>query len=257
LWQALRRVPRPLRAAAAASLGLVPEQWWHRAAGLLPASHRHLGGKASKALRLAGSADRFDDIYAAFLDRWSGEPSPVAGAANGDSALDLDLDLGDGAPDALRVMYADAVGYLPDDILCKVDRASMAVSLETRVPFLDHRVAEVAARIPLDLKLRGPAGKHVLRQTLYRHLPERLFDRPKAGFAVPVGEWIKGPLRGWAEELLDPARLAGEGWFDADAVRRRWADHLSGRRDSTDALWALLMFQGWLDAQRQQVPLAA
>jgi asparagine synthase (glutamine-hydrolysing) len=255
LWQALRRVPRPLRAVAAASLGLVPEQWWHRAAGLLPASHRHLGGKAGKALRLAGSADRFDDIYAAFLDRWSGEPSPVVGASTGASAFDLDL--GAAAPDALRVMYADAVGYLPDDILCKVDRASMAVSLETRVPFLDHRVAEVAARIPLDLKLRGPAGKHVLRQTLYRHLPERLFDRPKAGFAVPVGDWIKGPLRGWVEELLDPARLADGGWFDAGAVRRRWDDHLSGRRDSTDALWALLMFQAWLDAQRQQVPLAA
>jgi asparagine synthase (glutamine-hydrolysing) len=255
LWQQLRRVPRPLRAAAAASLGLVPERWWHQAAGLLPASHRYLGGKARKALRLAGSADGFDDIYAAFLDQWSGEPSPVVGA--GDGASGLDLDLGDGAADALRVMYGDAVGYLPDDILCKVDRASMAISLETRVPFLDHRVAEVAARIPLELKLRGPAGKYVLRQLLYRHLPERLFNRPKAGFAVPVGDWIRGPLRGWAEELLDPARLAGEGWFDAGAVRRRWADHLSGRRDSTDALWAVLMFQAWLDAQPRQDSLAA
>ena len=255
LWQQLRRVPRPLRAAAAASLGRVPDRWWHKASALLPASYRHLGGKASKALRLAGSADRFDDIYAAFLDRWSGEPPPVIGGGNGVGALGLDL--GEDAPDALRIMYGDAVAYLPDDILCKVDRASMAVSLETRVPFLDHRVAEVVARIPLELKLRGPAGKHILRQLLYRHLPEQLFERPKAGFAVPVGDWIKGPLRDWAEELLDPARLTGEGWFDAAAVRRRWADHLSGRRDSTDALWAVLMFQAWLDAQRQQVPLAA
>lgn len=255
LWQRLRRVPRPIRAAAGASLGLVPQRLWQQAAGMLPARHRHLGGKANKALRLAGSAESFDDVYAAFLDEWSGEPSPVIGFDEG--ANGLDLDLGAGAPDALRIMYCDAVSYLPDDILAKVDRASMAVSLETRVPFLDHRVAEVAARIPLNLKVRGPTGKYILRQLLYRHVPAQLFDRPKAGFAVPVGEWIKGPLRGWAEELLDPARLAADGWFDAGVVRRRWADHLSGRRDSTPALWAVLMFQAWLDNQSKPVQLAA
>jgi asparagine synthase (glutamine-hydrolysing) len=255
LWQRLKRVPRPLRAAAGASLGLLPQRLWQQAAGVLPARHRHLGGKANKALRLAGSAESFDDVYAAFLDEWSGEASPVLGFGKGAGALDLDL--GAGAPDALRIMYCDAVSYLPDDILCKVDRASMAVSLETRVPFLDHRVAEVAARIPLDLKVRGPSGKHILRQLLYRHVPEPLFDRAKAGFAVPVGEWIKGPLRGWADELLDPGRMAGESWFDPAIVRSRWADHLSGRRDSTMALWAVLMFQAWLDNQSKPVQLAA
>jgi asparagine synthase (glutamine-hydrolysing) len=255
LWQKLRNVPRPLRAAAGASLGLVPQRLWQQAAGMLPARHRHLGGKANKALRLARSAQSFDDVYASFLDEWSGEPSPVLGF--GGDVDQLDLELGDQAPDPLRIMYCDAVSYLPDDILCKVDRASMAVSLETRVPFLDHRVAEVAARIPLDLKVRGATGKHILRELLYRHVPEQFFDRPKAGFAVPVGEWIKGPLRGWAEELLDPARMAGEGWFDPAPIRRRWADHLSGRRDSTQALWAVLMFQAWLDNQGKNVQLAA
>ncbi len=255
LWRRLRRVPRPLRQAAAASLGLVPQRLWQQAAAMLPARHRHLGGKANKALRLASSAQSFDDIYAAFLDEWSGEPSPVIGL--GRQPEGLDLDLGQGAPDALRIMYCDAVGYLPDDILCKVDRASMAVSLETRVPFLDHRVAEVAARIPLAMKVRGPTGKYILRQLLGRHVPEPLFDRPKAGFGVPVGEWIRGPLRGWAEELLDPARMAAEGWFDAGMVRRRWSDHLNGRRDSTQALWAVLMFQAWLAGQRGSVSLAA
>ena len=255
VWQKLRTVPRPIRAAAGASLGLVPQRLWQQVAGMLPARHRHLGGKANKALRLARSAQSFDDVYASFLDEWSGEPSPVLGF--GGDVNHLDLELGGLAPDPLRIMYCDAVSYLPDDILCKVDRASMAVSLETRVPFLDHRVAEVAARIPLDLKVRGSAGKHILRQLLYRHVPEPLFDRPKAGFAVPVGEWIRGPLRGWAEELLDPARMAGQGWFDPAPIRRRWADHLSGRRDSTQALWAVLMFQAWLDNQGKHVQLAA
>ena len=254
LWRRLQSVPGPIRAAAAASLGLLPERFWQRSARLLPSRYRHLGGKAGKAVRLAGSARSFDDVYAAFLDEWSGERSPVLGGG-GDGGLDLDL--GRSAPDALRVTYGDAVGYLPDDILCKVDRASMAVSLETRVPFLDHRVAEIAARIPLAFKLRGPSGKAILRRLLFRHVPASLFDRPKAGFAVPVGQWIRGPLRPWAEELLDAGRMAADGWFDPAIVHRRWADHLSGRRDSSPAIWAVLMFQSWLAQQRDSVSLAA
>jgi asparagine synthase (glutamine-hydrolysing) len=122
----------------------------------------------------------------------------------------------------------------------------MAVSLESRVPFLDHRVAEYAAAIPLGMKVKGGKGKQILRRLLYREAPEALFERPKAGFAVPVGEWIKGPLRDWAEDLLSAERLRREGWFDAAMIRRRWQQHLSGQRDSTPALWAVLMFQAWL-----------
>jgi len=157
----------------------------------------------------------------------------------------------------MRIMYRDAVDYLPDDILCKVDRASMAVSLETRVPFLDHRVAEVAARIPLEMKVRGRSGKHILRQLLYRHAPRELFQRRKAGFAIPVGEWMKGSLRPWVEELLDPARMASDGWFDPAVVQRRWRDHVEGRSDSTAAIWAILMFQAWQREQRQPLARAA
>ena len=133
----------------------------------------------------------------------------------------------------------------------------MAVSLETRVPYLDHRVAELAARIPLHMKVRGGRGKHILRELLYREVPRELFDRPKVGFAIPVGDWIRGPLRPWAEDLLDASRMAGEGWFDPAIVQRRWKDHLSGRRDSTPALWAVLMFQSWLREQRQPLSAAA
>jgi asparagine synthase (glutamine-hydrolysing) len=149
-------------------------------------------------------------------------------------------------PDAIRLMYADATGYLPDDILAKVDRASMAVSLETRVPYLDHRVAATAARIPIGMQVNGGQGKQLLRKLLCREAPRELFERRKTGFDVPVGQWIKGPLRSWAEELLDRKRMGAEGMLDAEIVGRRWRDHLSGRRDSANALWSILMFQSWL-----------
>jgi asparagine synthase (glutamine-hydrolysing) len=133
----------------------------------------------------------------------------------------------------------------------------MAVSLETRVPFLDHRVAETAARIPIGFKICGGEAKAILRKLVYREAPKELFDRPKAGFAIPVGEWLKGPLRSWAEELLDGRRLASEGWFDPTAVQARWREHLSGHRDSRAAIWAILMFQAWLDEQQSPVSAAA
>ncbi|NUR44852.1 MAG: asparagine synthase (glutamine-hydrolyzing) [Sphingomonas sp.] len=246
LWQQLQRVPQPLRAVTGSPLGRLPSRLWSDVARLLPGRHQpHIGSKIQKGLRVAASAGSFDEVYLSFLDEWSHERSPVLGA--GDPGFDFDLDLD--APDAVRMMYCDAVSYLPDDILAKVDRASMSVALETRVPFLDHRVAELAARIPLDLKIRQGRGKYILRKLLYGLVPSELIDRPKAGFGIPVGEWIKGPLRPWAEDLLDPNLLRAQGWFDAAQVQRRWQQHLSGQRDSTPALWAILMFQSWLAAQ--------
>lgn len=244
LWERLSVLPRPLRAAAGGPLARLPSGIWNA----LPGRHApHWGAKVRKALHVAGRARRFDDVYASFLDEWSLERSPVLGA--GGMTGELDLDPFPDAPNALRMMYCDAVTYLPDDILVKVDRAAMAVSLETRVPFLDHRVAALAARIPLSMKIKDGRGKHVLRELLYRQAPRTLFERPKAGFAIPVGQWLRGPLRPWAEELLRPARLAAEGYFDAAAITARWRDHLSGRRDGTAALWAVLMFQAWLAEQ--------
>jgi asparagine synthase (glutamine-hydrolysing) len=256
LWERLRRLPKPLRSAIGSPLALVPSQVWGSAAELLRGRRQpHLGGKIQKGLRVAGSVRNFDELYSTFLNEWSFEGSPVRGAES--AAHDWDMKVSGEAPDAIRMMYCDAVSYLPDDILCKVDRASMAVALETRVPYLDHRVAEFTARIPLRMKVRGGVGKHILRELLYREVPRKLIERPKAGFAVPVGEWIKGPLRPWAEDLLEPSRLAAEGWFDATIIQRRWQDHLSGRRDSTPALWAILMFQAWFREQRAPMSAAA
>ena len=256
LWRQLQKVPQSLRTATGSPLSRVPSQVWAGMAALLPGrSQPHVGGKLQKAFRLAASAQSFDEVYRSFLDEWSFEASPVSGRDGAGGGLDLDV--GHGAPDAVRVMYCDAVSYLPDDILAKVDRASMAVALETRVPFLDHRVAELAARIPLELKIEGGRGKQVLRRLLYGLVPRELVERPKAGFAVPVGTWIKGPLRSWAEDLLEPGAMRAEGWFDPEIVQRRWRDHLSGRRDSTPAIWGVLMFQAWLRAQHAAAAEAA
>ena len=246
MWNAIRHVPRPLRAAASATLGRLPSRFWSAGVSTLPGGNSPLmGPKIQKALRTGAHARDFHDIYDDFFDEWAGERSPVIGGGAGVARRPSNI------PDAtVATMVRDATGYLPDDILTKVDRASMAVSLETRVPFLDHRLAAVAARIPLAMKVRGGKGKHILRQALFERAPAALFDRPKAGFAVPVGQWIKGPLREWAEGLLDSKRLASEGYFDPLIVHARWADHLSGRRDSTAAIWSILMFQAWIEAQR-------
>jgi asparagine synthase (glutamine-hydrolysing) len=147
------------------------------------------------------------------------------------------------------MMLLDLIGYLPDDILVKVDRAAMGVSLETRVPMLDHHVVEFAWRVPLSMKIRDGQGKWLLRKVLYKFVPRELIERPKAGFDVPIGDWLRGPLRSWAESLLDEARLRREGFLDGSLIHTKWNEHLSGRRDWQQSLWNVLMFQAWLQKE--------
>jgi asparagine synthase (glutamine-hydrolysing) len=256
VWQQLQRVPRPLRSLTGSPLSRIPSGVWSGLGDWMPGRRQpHFGGKLQKAFRVAATARTFDDVYCSFLDEWSFERSPVLGVNRIDNHFDLEL--GRAAPEAVRMMYCDAMTYLPGDILAKVDRASMAVSLETRVPFLDHRVAALAARIPLRFKVRDGKGKQIVRKLLYGLVPREVVDRPKSGFGIPVGEWIKGPLRPWAENLLSPVALKADGLLDPTIVRRRWEDHLAGRRDSTPALWAVLMLQSWLEQQRSSRAAAA
>ncbi|HEX8841513.1 MAG TPA: asparagine synthase (glutamine-hydrolyzing) [Sphingomicrobium sp.] len=259
LWSRLKLLPAPVRAAAAASGGLVPAAAWDRLGKAMSGKELppFFGVKVRKSLKTVAAARNLEDLFASFIDEWPAGGSPVLGDEGDLEACSFDLDLGEEAPDALRMMYCDAASYLPDDILCKVDRASMAASLEAHAPYLDHRVAELAARIPLSMKIEGNRGKLILKKLLFREAPPELFERPKSGFAIPVGEWIKGPLRDWAEDLLDPAAMRTEGWFDPNAVARRWKEHLSGKQDSTAALWAVLTFQAWLREQRVETAAAA
>ncbi len=144
-------------------------------------------------------------------------------------------------------MLHDTLNYLPDDILTKVDRASMSVSLEGRIPFLDTRVFDFAWTLPADMKIQGGTGKRILKGLLDRYVPREMMDRPKQGFAIPVGAWLRGPLRDWADALLDPRRLRDDGVFDPVVVRRIWDEHQSGRHNWDTRLWTLLMFQAWQD----------
>ena len=261
IWRRLAWLPYPARQALGAAIRAVPVAGWDALSrpvnALLPGSQgiARAGDKAHKlAARLGGVRD-LDDLYRSLVSEWQ-DPAGVVkgdtGVNNGRlqepvSLLADPLPAQGAAQDQLRMMYRDSLTYLPDDILCKVDRAAMATSLETRVPFLDHRVAELAWQLPLHMKIRGNEGKWALRQVLYKYVPRELIERPKAGFGIPVGQWLRGPLRDWAESLLGEQRLQREGYFYPTPIRQKWAEHLSKQREHTASLWAVLMFQAWLE----------
>ena len=252
LWRRLGRLPYPLRQALSSTVATLPAGGWDALAR--PLGVVRPGEKLHKLARALRGVHDFDGLYRNLVSEWQ-DPAALVLGEHGQpvqepkSLLDDPLPASGTEGDALRMIYRDSMTYLPDDILCKVDRAAMAVSLETRVPFLDHRVVELAWRLPLHMKIRGNEGKWALRQVLYKYVPRELIERPKAGFAIPVGEWLRGPLRDWAEALLATERLKQEGYFQPEPIRRAWQQHLAGRFDWTARLWAVLMFQSWLEAQ--------
>ena len=248
-WGRFDWLPFPLRRSLGRAITAVAPDRWERFAAALPGARRipRFGDKAHKLARRLTTVRGLDELYRSLVTEWPYEAHLVPGARRLPTRLD-DIAALAGIEDAEhRMMLWDTLTYLPDDILTKVDRAAMAVSLETRAPFLDHRVVELAWRLPLRLKIRGAAGKWALRQVLYRYVPRELIERPKAGFAAPVREWLCGPLRDWAEALLDERRLAQEGYLRPAPIRRAWSQHLSGRHDWTPRLWCVLMFQAWLE----------
>jgi len=218
-------------------------------APVLPKSTRFAlpGDKAHKLASILGM-ESGAAIYRGLVSTWPAPADVVLGSEEPATLLDDPAAWATVAAFEHRMMYLDAMSYLPDDILVKVDRAAMGVSLETRVPFLDHRVVEFAWQLPLSIKIRDGQGKWILRQVLYKHVPKKLIERPKTGFGVPIDSWLRGPLREWAEALLDESRLRREGFFNPAPIRQKWTEHLSGQRNWQYHLWGILMFQSWLEA---------
>lgn len=241
LGHKLDAVPAAARKLAAGALATPGPALWDGLARAIPEKRRpRMAGTKVEKLARALAAPDGDARYLDLITHWREDLT----------GLGLDRNLPEGAPDrdpAARAAWADTLGYLPNDILTKVDRASMAVSLEARVPLLDHRLVEFAWTLPTDLKIRDGIPKWPLRQILYRHVPQALVNRPKAGFAVPLDAWLKGPLRDWAETLLSEERLSRRGWIDPTPVRRAWKDHLAGRGARAEALWGVCMLEAWAE----------
>ena len=256
LWRKLAAVPRPMRRMAAMMLTSVAPQSWDRfaarLAALAPSTARfaNVGDKLHKGADVL-SCQSSDALYLGLVSHWHDPASIVIGGHEPPTLLNGDLPDLEGLDDVQRMMVLDMLNYLPDDILTKVDRAAMGVSLETRVPFLDHRVAEFAWTLPQSMKLHHGQAKWALRQVLYRYVPKEMIERPKMGFGVPIGDWLRGPLREWAENLLSEERLNSDGFFNSSIVRAKWNEHLGGKRNWQYQLWDVLMFQAWLDEERR------
>jgi len=255
LWSKLATVPMPLRKLAARGLTSISPQTWNRLAsallGLMPRSARlaNVGDKLHKGSEVLTSQSA-DALYLGLVSHWHDPASVVINGHEPPTLLTDNVPTLSGLDDVQRMMALDMLTYLPNNILTKVDRAAMAVSLETRVPFLDHRVVEFAWSLPQSMKLRDGETKWALREVLYRHVPKTLIERPKMGFGVPIDSWLRGPLREWAEGLLNEARLKHEGFFNPAPIRRKWAEHLSGQRNWQHHLWDVLMFQAWLEENK-------
>ncbi|HEX2215225.1 MAG TPA: asparagine synthase-related protein, partial [Xanthobacteraceae bacterium] len=247
LWQAIDATPRPLRTLAARGIWALPPAAWSAAAAAIPEQRRpvQFGDKMHKLAGVLAGEPEASAFYRQIVSQWADPASVVRGARERPGLLD-DARIRSLVPDFVeRMQYLDTLTYLPDDILTKVDRASMAVSLEARVPLLDHRVVAFSWSLPPAMKAGSGIGKRLLRSVLHRYVPRELVDRPKMGFAVPLDRWLRCELRGWAESLLDQRRLEQEGILDSTVIRRRWTEHLAGKRNWQASLWAVLMFQAW------------
>lgn len=251
VWKKSRKIPEPARKLISSILLTVPPAKWdsifNTISPVLPQQLRirTVGDKAHKLASVLSLESNYE-YYRALTSHWRhpehiviGGYEPITLASNYDAWPKTDSF-------EHTMMAIDAQTYMPDDILVKVDRAAMANSLETRVPFLDHRIVELAWRMPLDYKIRNGEGKWLLKQVLFRHVPQELIERPKMGFGIPIHEWLRTSLRDWAEDLLDENTLRAQGYFHPEPIRRMWLEHLSGRLNHQHRLWDILMFQAWL-----------
>ena len=252
LWRGLSMTPASFRKLVGKSIKNLPAAGWNQVFKLLnritPRKFNGIswGDKLQKGAEVMASNDLMS-LYQQLVSNWQDPSAVVIGQGEHDQIFSTDVQLLSEVGDIQKMMAIDTISYLPDDILVKVDRAAMGVSLETRVPFLDHHIFEFASKIPLAMKLKHGVGKSILRDVLFRYVPKELIERPKMGFGIPMSDWLKGPLKEWAEELLDETRLRSQGFFYPEVVRQMWSDHLMGVHNWQSQLWAVLMFQAWLE----------
>ena len=256
IWNTIGWVPLMARTLASRGLRMASAQSWEAVframAPVLPNTLR-CQNPGEKVHRLADilTAEVPEAVYLGLVSHWKAPSSLVIGASEPSTVLTDQGQWMNHSDFQQRMTYLDMMSYLPDEILVKVDRASMGVSLESRVPFLDHRIVEFAWHIPLSMKIRNGRGKWLLRQLLNKYVPQALVDRPKMGFGVPIDVWLRGPLREWAEALLDEKMLRDQGFFNPDPIRDKWNEHLKKTSNWQYHLWDVLMFQAWLEHERQ------
>jgi asparagine synthase (glutamine-hydrolysing) len=252
IWDRIKNVPPALRSIAASSARFISpkayDAMFRLAGDLMPhaARIRTPGHKTHKLADVLSSETR-EELYKRLSSTWFDPSALLTTGVEPHTVLDS-RETWPNLTDYTRWMqYMDTVTYLPGDILHKVDRATMGVALESRAPFLDHRVIEFAWRLPLHMLLKGKEGKRILRTILYKHVPRNLVERPKMGFGIPIDNWLRGPLKSWAHDLLSPSRITSQGLFNPSEISRQLADHMHGKRDNQYRLWNLLMFQTWFD----------
>lgn len=258
MWDKLSKVPFPLRKIMSwLSMKISPSSW-NRLASYIGASKlfADMGTKIYKGSQVMGSRS-IEEGYMRLISHWNDPASVVKNSIEPPTLLTGNRPKLEGLSDVETMMMLDMLTYLPDDILTKVDRAGMAVSLETRSPFLDHEVVEYAWNIPIDYKLRFEDNKYttkwILRQVLYQYVPKSLIERPKVGFGLPIGVWLKGPLYDWAEDLLSEKRIIDDGYFYAEPIRRKWKEHNEEKGSWEHSLWNVLMFNAWLKEENQRI----
>jgi asparagine synthase (glutamine-hydrolysing) len=248
IWSNLRFIPKPLRSGLYSTINRLNTQQWDALSSFLhntlPKKYHfsNLTDKLKKASSLL-AVESFDDVYFRLVKQWENpeeiinfDYSPQRNKLIGSDLFQDNMD---------KMMLNDLLTYLPDDILCKVDRAGMAVSLESRIPFLDHDVFAFSSSLPLSFKINKGTSKWILREILKKYIPENLINRPKMGFGIPLEAWLKGPLKEWADDLLDEKVIIESGMLNPKVVRQKWEEHISGKRNWHYQLWAILMFQAW------------
>lgn len=253
LWNKISKIPILMRKSLSTGINSISPSGWNMALNSLqqffPDKYKmnNIGEKLHKGSRVLASKS-VDELYFGLVSNWNPKEI-IIGANEPKTILAIDNPEFENFDNIQKMMVKDTLTYLPDDIQVKVDRATMGVSLEGRAPFLDHRLIEFSWSLPLHLKIRNGTGKWLLRQVLYRHVPKSLIERPKMGFGIPIDSWLRGPLRDWAEDLLDENRLLQEGYFNPRPIRKRWEEHLSGKFNWQNELWGILIFQSWLAEQ--------